>query len=65
MTTKRPALVLLEELDLVGKNDRIIDAAWVHETSQVAQIDPSADPDEGITIGTGTMDLDQTCRLRL
>jgi hypothetical protein len=58
MTVKRPAFVFLEELNLIGMNDRIIDAIWVHESSQVAQVDPSANPDERITIGTGTTDFE-------
>ena len=44
VTIKRPALVLLEKLDLIGMNDRIIDAIWVHESCQVTQVDPPRVP---------------------
>ena len=57
VTIERPALVLLEPLDLIGMNDRIIDAIWVHESSQVAQVDPFVDPPDSI-VATGTMDFE-------
>jgi hypothetical protein len=44
MMVKRPALVFLERLDLNRLNDRIIDAIWVHKSSQVAQVDPLRAP---------------------
>ena len=58
MTIKRPVLVLFEELDVVGMNDRIIDTIWVHESSQVAQIDPLRLPVIWIVTAIG-IDRDQ------
>ncbi len=57
VTIKPPALVFLEKLDLFGKNDRIIDAIWVHVACQVAQIDPVVDPPDRI-VATVTMDFE-------
>ena len=62
MMIKRPALVFLEILDLFGRNDRIINAIWVHETSQIAQIDASVSPDKGI-VSAGSIVSDQANHL--